>query len=126
MYNNGVLEMSSRYLQPPVERSSIERDKEIQQLKLAQTAMSLYTPPFKYDYGYIFDSNGETVADNSCENDEVVEAEKEGNLALRVRGWGRIQYLKTEHDNGDVQDAVGNAIAKALTEYWESCKTIKT
>lgn len=87
-------------------------------MNIDEQALSLYTPPFKYSHGYIFDSTGQTVSDNSCERDEVVEAEQEGNLALRVRGWGRIQYLKTEHDNGDIQDAVGNIIAKALTEYW--------
>ena len=35
---------------------------------------------------------------------------------LRVRGWGRLQYLK-DCDPGQVQDDIGTAIAQALTKY---------
>tara|TARA_R110000851_G_C12892294_1_gene547264 strand:+ start:53 stop:331 length:279 start_codon:yes stop_codon:yes gene_type:complete len=89
-------------------------------MTIEKTAMALYTPPFKYQHGYIYDSAGNMFADDSCEREEVVEADEEGNLALRVRGWGRLQYLKTEFDNGDIQDELGRLIAKALTKYWEA------
>ena len=87
-------------------------------MNITDQALSLYTPPFKYIHGYIYDSADQMVADYSGGSDEEVEADESGNLALRVRGWGRINYLKTEHDNGDIQDEVGNILAKALTEYW--------
>jgi hypothetical protein len=35
---------------------------------------------------------------------------------LRIRGWGRIQYLP---DAEKLQDAVGELIARAMTEFWE-------
>ena len=85
---------------------------------ISKTALDLYKAPFSYQYGYIFDANGQTFADNSCESDESIECSKTGSLALRVRGWGRISYLKTEFDNGEIQDEVGRLIAVALTEYW--------
>jgi len=84
---------------------------------ITQTAMNLYKPPFTFYCGYIHDADGKTVADNDCERDaEVV---RDGNIALRVRGWGFIQKLKTDFDNGDIQDEVGRLIAVALTEYWQ-------
>lgn len=86
---------------------------------ITQTALDLYKPPFEFKYGYIFDGNGKTFADNSCENDESVTSSKDGSLLLRVRGWGHIQKLKTDYDNGDIQDEVGRLIAVALTEFWE-------
>lgn len=69
-------------------------------------AKELYTPPFRFEYGYIFDANGNMVADNRTDGEDA---------ALRVRGWGRIQY----HENPEqLQDAVGELIAEALTEFW--------
>jgi hypothetical protein len=65
-------------------------------------AFSLYRPPFKHVRGFIFDSQNNMVADQT---DHV----------LRVRGWGRISYLK---DPEQLQDAVGDLIAEALTAYW--------
>tara|TARA_B110000090_G_C13360612_1_gene438270 strand:- start:938 stop:1240 length:303 start_codon:yes stop_codon:yes gene_type:complete len=89
---------------------------------IEKLALELYKPPFKYMYGYIFDSNDMVFADNSTGSriaDEAEVTHKTGALALRVRGWGRLQYLKTEFDNGDIQDAVGELIVKALNSYWE-------
>lgn len=68
-------------------------------------ALALYKPPFSFTCGYIFDSTGAMVADDNCES-----------ILLRVRGWGRIQY---KDNPGQLQDAVGEHLAKALTEYWE-------
>lgn len=72
-------------------------------------AIALYTPPFRFDFGYIWDAKGQMVADNR------VPDEPEG-AALRVRGWGRISYME---DPEALQDEVGNIIAAAMTEYWE-------
>jgi hypothetical protein len=81
-------------------------------------ALSLYKPPFRFMCGYIYDSDNNMFADDRY-TDETVETE-EGALALRVRGWGRLQYLETEFDNGDIQDVLGEIIVKALNSYWES------
>lgn len=69
-------------------------------------AKELYTPPFRFEYGYIFDANGSMVADNKTDGEDS---------ALRVRGWGRIQYQENPEQ---LQDAVGELIAEALTEFW--------
>lgn len=72
-------------------------------------ALSIYTPPFRYDeYGYIWDANNHMVADNHIEKDS-------DGAALRVRGWGRISYMKNPEA---IQDALGELMAKALTEFW--------
>lgn len=68
-------------------------------------ALKLYKPPLRYDFGYIWDSNNEMVADD-------------GGMA-RVRGWGRISYM---NDGEALQDKVGELIAEALTEYWNKHK----
>jgi hypothetical protein len=65
-------------------------------------AFSLYRPPFKHVRGFIYDSQNNMIADQA------------GHV-LRVRGWGRISYLK---DPEQLQDSVGDLIAKALTAYW--------
>lgn len=72
-------------------------------------AIDLYTPPFRFEFGYIWDAKGQMVADNH------VPDESEG-AALRVRGWGRISYLE---DPEALQDEVGNIIAAAMTEHWQ-------
>lgn len=71
-------------------------------------AIDLYTPPFRFEYGYIWDAKDQMVADNSVPEDA------EG-AALRVRGWGRISYLEEPEA---LQDEVGNIIASAMTEHW--------
>jgi len=79
--------------------------------ELKKAALGLYQPPFRFQHGYIFDSAGNMFADQGPLT------ETENMLALQVRGWGRIQYIK-EHNPAELQDAVGEIIAKALTEYW--------
>lgn len=69
-------------------------------------AIGLYKAPFRYERGYIWDANGNMVADRPAEDDGTT---------LRVRGWGRIGYMP---DAPALQDAVGEHIAKLLTEHW--------
>jgi len=60
----------------------------------------IYTPPFEHKNGYIFDANGNMVADEG---------------GTRVRGWGRLGAM----ENGEqIQDAVGDRIANLLTQHW--------
>ena len=61
-------------------------------------------PPFKHECGYIFDHDGNVAADES------------GHV-LRVRGWGRISQLSAQPQ--EMQDAVGELIAEALTKFWK-------
>lgn len=75
---------------------------------LKQRALALYKPPFHRVHGYIFDADHRMVADDAAAKNE--------DAALRVRGWGRIQYLE---DAEALQDAAGDMIAEALTEYWQ-------
>lgn len=91
-------------------------------MTIKSIAFNLYKPPFRYQYGYIYDSEGNVFADNGGGDDDQIESENSGNLALRVRGWGRIQYLKTEFNNGDIQDVVGELIVDALNCYWGGSK----
>ena len=69
---------------------------------LKAEALGLYRPPFRYEHGYIYDARNYMVADESSH-------------CLRVRGWGRISYLKNPEA---LQDAAGELVAEALTEYW--------
>lgn len=85
---------------------------------LEQTAIELYKPPFKFQYGYVYDSNGNCFADINGGCDDTIETEC-GSIALRVRGWGRIQYIKGTHSPEDIQDQVGKEIVKALNAHWE-------
>lgn len=70
-------------------------------------AMAIYTPPFKYLYGYIYDSQHNMVSD-----DQNVD----GAVAARVRGWGRISYMPNA---AELQDEVGQMIADALNALYE-------
>lgn len=71
---------------------------------IKREVMALYKPPFRYHLGYIWDAEGEMVADRPGEN-----------ILLRIRGWGRISYL----DNPELlQDTLGEIIASTLTDYW--------
>lgn len=72
--------------------------------ELAITALKLYTPPFKYNNGYIWDSKSNMVADDKGQD-----------VALRVRGWGLISYKPNPEA---LQDKMGELIAQALTDYW--------
>lgn len=72
-------------------------------------AGKLFEPPFRHGGGYIWDANGETVADRRGENGSV----------LRVRGWGRLTHIaKSEDEAVALQDACGEMIAEAMTAYW--------
>lgn len=81
---------------------------------IEKAALDLYTPPFTFDEmgGKIWDAKGNMAADNG---------DIETYMA-RVRGWGRIQYLK-DFEPEELQDAVGEHMAKAMTEYWEKHQT---
>lgn len=72
-------------------------------------SIGLYTPPFRFEHGYIWDAKGKMVADNHVDGEDA---------ALRVRGWGRISYMENPEA---LQDEVGNVIALAMTEFWERC-----
>ena len=80
--------------------------------EIKQRAFDLFKPPFRYDArgGYIWDADNNMVADNH----DMPEG-----ASLRIRGWGRIVYLE---DPEALQDAAGDIIAEALTEYWERRK----
>lgn len=70
--------------------------------ELKQRALALYRAPFRVEEGAIYDAAGHMVADD-----------REG--VLRVRGWGRIGYLK---DGAALQDMVGELLVEALNAYW--------
>ena len=77
---------------------------------LRDTVKALFTPPFKFDETYIYDSKGEMVADSDCNQDVEM-----NNLGLRLRGWGRLTHM----DNAEaLHDETGEQIVKALNLYW--------
>lgn len=77
---------------------------------LPKSALALYEAPFRYERGYIFDSKNEMFADDDNKN-----------IALRLRGFARISYMKNANT---LQDDIGCHIAQALTEYWERNKLL--
>lgn len=77
--------------------------------QLRERALALYSPPFHFEGGYIWDSKGEVVADDGHLN-EAASVE-------RIRGWGRIGYLP---DPKALQDTVGELIAEALNAFWSN------
>ena len=77
-----------------------------------KAAMAIYTPPFRFDHGYIFDSKNHMVADDG---DVIGPNGVEGAVASRVRGWGRIGYMPNA---AALQDEVGQMIADALNAYY--------
>lgn len=77
--------------------------------RFKKLVLELYTPPFEFQSGYIFDSSGNMVADQGG----VGGADK---MLAQIRGWGRIGKME---DAEAVQDAVGHVVAQALTLYWE-------
>jgi hypothetical protein len=78
---------------------------------IEEVAFRLYTPPFRFEHGYIWDANTNMVADQMGQD-----------AMTRIRGWGRISY---KPDAEKLQDAVGELVAKALTEYWEKLKYLE-
>jgi len=77
-----------------------------------KAAMAVYTPPFKFMYGYIYDSGNRMVADNGEINGEQ---SVEGAVAARVRGWGRIGYMPNAKQ---LQDEIGQMMADALNAFY--------
>ena len=69
-------------------------------------AMEIYTPPFRFHRGYIFDAQNHMVSDDKG----VV-----GAVVARVRGWGRIGYRP---NGAEIQDEIGQMIADALNAYY--------
>ena len=49
--------------------------------ELTDAALKLYKPPFRFSHGFIWDADDRMVADCPAED-----------AALRIRGWGYIQY----------------------------------
>jgi hypothetical protein len=74
--------------------------------ELKKKAFNLYTAPFSCRYGYIWDAEGNMVADDVG-----------GDAMLRIRGWGRLGAME---DGDKIQDAVGDLIAEILTDYWNT------
>lgn len=68
--------------------------------ELRARALKLYRPPFRHQCGYILDSNGAIVADESV---------------LRVRGWGHISKLENPER---LQELAGELMAEAMTKFW--------
>lgn len=87
------------------------------QLTVRQRALRLYRAPFRYEMGYIWDANGEMVADDRVDSDD--KENHASSIAARVRGWGRIGYMP---DADKLQDEVGALIAEALTKFWGEAK----
>lgn len=73
-------------------------------------AMVVYTPPFKYLHGYIYDSQNLMVADDGDAKFGV-----EGAVVARVRGWGRFGYMP---NGAELQDEIGQMMADALNAFY--------
>lgn len=80
---------------------------------LLSAALDLYKPPFSYDCGYIHDGDGRIFSDDGADSDLMLSA-----YISRVRGWGRLSYIEGKHTPDELQDAIGEHIARALNEYW--------
>jgi len=78
-----------------------------------KAAMAVYTPPFTYKYGYIYDSQNLMVADKGCLGED--ELGVKGAVAARVRGWGRLGYLP---NGAELQDEIGQMMADALNQLY--------
>jgi hypothetical protein len=72
-------------------------------------ARKFFRPPFRFENGYIWDSNGEMVADDRIDQPE------DASSVLRARGWGRMKY---EPESEQLYDEVGTELAAALTRGW--------
>lgn len=77
-----------------------------------KAAMAVYTPPFKYLRGYIFDSKNSMVADDGALGDDLSVS---GAVASRVRGWGKLGYLPS---GAELQDEIGQMMADALNALY--------
>lgn len=80
--------------------------------EIRDRARKLFRAPFKYEGGYIWDDDGEMLADKRGE------ASGSG-ATLRVRGWGRLGHIaKSPGEAAALQDAYGELIAEALTAHF--------
>jgi len=81
--------------------------------KHVQKILELYKGPFVYNMGYIYDANGQMLADNAGENIPGI---------VQVRGWGYLTGGAASWKDGaeEIQDELGEMIAEALTQYWKS------
>lgn len=77
-----------------------------------KAAMAMYTPPFTYECGYIFDSQHLMVSDNGPVGSST---SVKGAVAARVRGWGRLTYLP---NGAELQDEIGQMMADALNTMY--------
>lgn len=80
---------------------------------IRKAAMAVYKAPFKYNHGYIYDSQNLMVADDGGYGDDNSVS---GAVASHVRGWGRLGYLP---DGDKLQDEIGQMMADALNLYYE-------
>lgn len=82
-------------------------------MSIRAKALELYTPPFRYDHGYIMDSQGYMVSDEGGIG--KTEPNTRSTIIQRIRGWGRIGYFPSPDK---LQDEVGEIMAQALNEFW--------
>ena len=84
-----------------------------------KAAMAVYSPPFKYLHGYIYDAQKLMVADNGGIDDAQ---SVEGAIAARVRGWGQLGYLP---NGAELQDEIGQMMAYALNTLYSALPASK-
>lgn len=81
---------------------------------IRRAAMSLFSAPFKFQAGYVFDASSHMVADDGHIDEQI------NIIAARIRGWGRIGYMDNpEGRAAALQDEVGAIVVDALNAYWE-------
>lgn len=80
-------------------------------------ALASYRPPFYYRLGYIWDADNHMVADRLDQGFTACQENESAVAALRVRGWGRLQY-RQDCDPAALQDMIGTLIAEAMTRFW--------
>jgi len=68
--------------------------------------LALYKSPFRREFRYILDANDELIIDDSGDQAAMT----------HVHDWGRISQTEASEE---LQNAVGDLIAKALTLYWD-------
>lgn len=77
-----------------------------------KAAMAIYTPPFVFIHGYVYDSKNNMVADQGGFGDKDT---VERAVALQIRGWGRIGYMPNAQE---LQNEVGAMCVDALNAYY--------
>lgn len=87
-------------------------DEEQKEETVRDRAAKLFKPPFKFDGTYIWDAQGEMLADNRVPD----------GATLQARGWGRLTGVYAmalpESEARDLQRAYGELIAEALNAHW--------